>query len=35
MPHDVIAICPVCASDLAVTRLHRVLHLERDAVLPA
>jgi len=22
MPHDVIAICPVCASDLAVTRLH-------------
>lgn len=22
MPHDVIATCPVCASDLAVTRLH-------------
>lgn len=22
MPHDVIAICPICASDLAVTRLH-------------
>jgi hypothetical protein len=22
MPHDVIAICPVCASDLSVTRLH-------------
>ena len=22
MPHDVIAICPVCSSDLSVTRLH-------------